>query len=525
MPSKPLSRRRLLINGFRAGGGLAGLAASGFLGYELRGAPAPGDGASPTTTPPMGSTASTTTLASGRSAVVGPFISRSDLRPPTVTFTREAAWTAPSPSDGDHYFVSPKLYDADGVGRAGLMILDEMGRLVWFEPGSDALTYSDLQVQSYQGEPVLTWWRGTANKVHGEGVGDVADSHYRIIAPVRAGNGLHVDSHELTLTPQGTALITAYRHARVDLRSFGGPQDGVVLACQAQEIDVATGKMLFFWDSLDHVALTESYASFPASTADDPFDYFHINSISPTIDGNLLISARNTWALYKVNRATGEVMWRLNGKKSDFAMGAGTPFYWQHHSRQLSTDVITLFDDAADPPKEARSRGLILNVNEVTKSCSLTRAFTHPSNPLAANQGSMQVLADGRVLVGWGSQPYFSEFHANGELICDARFPTDIQSYRAFRAPWVGVPLGGPDVAARTFLAANTVYASWNGDTRTSTWRVLAGSTPTSLREVARAPRTGFETAISVQSSGPYFAVVAYDGASNRLGQSKTITV
>jgi len=144
----------------------------------------------------------------------------------------------------------------------------------------------------------------------------------------------------------------------------------------------------------------------------------------------------------------------------------------------------------------------------------------------AANQGSMQVLADGEVLVGWGNLPYFSQFTANGTLILDGQFPVGDQSYRAFTAAWTGHPTDKPAAAARVNPAGGSVvYASWNGATEVNTWTVLAGKTASALTHIGSQRRSGFETVIAVNATGPYFAVKALDASNHVLGRSPTVRV
>ena len=138
----------------------------------------------------------------------------------------------------------------------------------------------------------------------------------------------------------------------------------------------------------------------------------------------------------------------------------------------------------------------------------------------------MQLLADGRVLVGWGNLPYFSEFTPDGTLILDGQFPVGDQSYRAFTADWTGHPTGKPAVAAGANPAGgSTVYASWNGATELDSWTVLAGSSASRLSKVGSQQHSGFETTITVNTTGPWFAVTANDAAGNVLGQSATVRI
>jgi len=513
------TRRQLLKRGVELGGGLTALAVASYAGHAWAGSEA-----SANSTEPLTRVDSTTTRGIGEGAT--PFVSRPDLRPPSLTLNREIGWTPPTEVEGSYFILAPKAYAADGPGQSGLMIVEADGELAWFMPtASSTISRTNLQVQRYHGRPVLTWWEGRVPLGVGQGTGYIADRSYRVIATVQAGNGLRSDVHEMTLTPSGTALITAYRTTEADLSAVGGPSRGQVYACQAQEIDVATGKMLASWDSLDEVGIEESHAAYSTKAGAGPYDYFHINSIALADDGNWLISARNTWAVYKVNRQSGKVMWRLGGKKSDFTFGPGAHFYWQHHARAVTGNQLSLFDDGASPAEEHQSRGLILNVDETTKHCTLVTAYTHPANLLAANQGSVQVMPDGRVVVGWGNQPHFSEFLRDGTMVLDARFPADDQSYRAFRAHWRGQPSTLPDLVVKSFTTARTAYASWNGDTRTAYWRVLGGRKPGLLKESVIVAKTGFETVITVPPGGPgpFFAVEALDHDRKTLKRSATV--
>ena len=126
--------------------------------------------------------------------------------------------------------------------------------------------------------------------------------------------------------------------------------------------------------------------------------------------------------------------------------------------------------------------------------------YEHPSPALSSgSQGNMQSLEDGNMFIGWGAEPYFSEFSAGGQLLYDAHMHGSYQSYRTYRFPWTGAPSEPPAIAASAASAGSpvTVYASWNGDTRTASWRVLAGPSAQQLAPVASAPRKGFETAIA----------------------------
>jgi hypothetical protein len=400
------------------------------------------------------------------------------------------------------------------------MIVDNQGRLVWFSKDRYA---TDFKVQRYKGEPVLTWWQGGIVAGHGEGEYVIFDTSYREVRRVKAGNGYPGDLHEFSITPEDTALLTAYTEIRADLSPISGPIDAPVWNGVAQEIDLETGEVLFEWRSLDHVGVEESYRS-PPEDPEEPLDYFHVNSIEVEPDGNFLIDAKGTYAVYKVDRASGEILWRLGGKRSDFEMGEGTRTVSQHDARRQEDGTITIFDNGAPPDLHDQSRGIAVELDEDDMRATLLREYTHPEKPLATSQGNMQVLSNGNVFIGWGTEPYSSEYGKDGKLLCDLQFSGETQSYRAFRQVWSGRPAEDPAVAAEKGGEGKVnVYASWNGSTDTATWRVLAGPGPGDLEPVGSVPWEGFETAMEIRTDEPYVAVQAEDDSGRVLGTSEAV--
>ena len=440
------------------------------------------------------------------------FRSRPELGPPAVEITEHAHDTAPG-----YIFVAAKK----GAGQDGPMIVDDLGRLVWFSKNRYA---TDFKVQRYRGEPVLTWWEGKVVAGHGVGEYVIFDNSYREIRRVRAGSGYRGDLHEFSITPQDTALLTSYVATRTDLSPIGGPKEGMAWGGVAQELDIGTGEVLFEWRSLDHVGVEESYRDEPPQDPSTPLDYFHINSIDIDFDGDLLISAKGTSAVYKVDRESGEILWRLGGKNTDFDMGEGTSFAYQHDARRQSDGTITIFDNAAPPQVREQSRGIVVDLDMNGMSATLVREYTHPNKLLSTSQGNVQHLPNGNVYVGWGSAPYFSEFSEGGELLFDARFVGEAQSYRAFRLAWSGHPSDDPAVAVERGADDKvTLYVSWNGATEVATWQVLAGPDPDELEPVGTAPWRGFETTVAVRTAEPYVAVQAKSASGRVLGTTKAV--
>ena len=437
-----------------------------------------------------------------------------DLHPPAVTVTTDTSDAAP----GD-IFLSPR----NKLGQAGPMILDNRGRLIWFHPLPAKYEAFAFEAQRYRGKPVLTWWQGIVNN-RGFGVGEdvIYDSSYRQIATVKAGNGYEADLHDFTLTPHGTALITAYNPVHTNMSSVGGPTNGTVIDGVVQEIDVRTGLVLFEWHSLGNVPLSDSYAK-PAS--DGLFDYFHVNSVALDSDGNLIVSARNTWAIYKINHRTGKIIWQLGGKHSSFEMGAGAQFAYQHDARRQPDGTITVFDNGADPKVHPQSRTLALRLDLRTMTASVVREWTHPKKLVAGSQGNMQTLPNGDRFVGWGSEPNLTEFSPDGRVLFDAVLAAPDTSYRAYRFAWSGTPTGKPAIATSIGGGGTlTVCASWNGATSVARWRILSGAAPGQLKPVAQVARSGFETSAKLSTKAPYVAVEAQDAGGHVLGTSDAVT-
>jgi hypothetical protein len=442
------------------------------------------------------------------------FQSRPDLEPPAV----EVARITPADAPGD-IFLGPQ----NGPLQNGPMIVDAHGNLVWFKPIPPNQQVADFRVQSLHGRPVLSWWQGREGAGIGFGEDVVYDSSYRQTHVVRAGNGLSADLHEFALTPRGTALITAYEPVYWNASAVRGSPREVVLDAVVQEIDLATGLVLFQWDSLDHVPVTQSEEPLPAPG--QPFGYFHLNSIQQTARGELIISARNTWAAYDIDGRTGQVIWTLGGKRSSFKMGPGTSFAFQHDVRARSRDgtIVTAFDDGAGPPTvHNQSRAITLRLDRRRGTAELIRQDEHSPSLLANYEGNAQLLDDGDEFVGWGQQPYFTEFDPSGHVVFDGRFVDGNSSYRVFRLPWRGTPWIPPALAAAPAGAQMNVYASWNGATDVTAWRVLGGASSDRLRALGTAAKQGFETRIQV-ASAPYVCVQALSGDGRVLGSSKVL--
>jgi hypothetical protein len=357
------------------------------------------------------------------------------------------------------FFVSP--FSNQTTYANGPEILDQNGNVVWFKPIPQGQEASDFRTQTYKGKPVLTWWQGTGLGGLAQGTDYIYNDKYQQIGTVQAGNGLSADGHEFLITPQNTALILAYTKTTADLTSIGGPANQTVIDGVVQEINIKTGKVLFEWNSADHVPYSQSEQPLPVNAENKPapntaWDWFHINAVKLDTDGNLLIDARDTWTSYKVDRHSGQILWQLGGKASannfnilpapgQVLNRAGLITAWQHDFEAQGHGIYTFFDNESagtansgtDPITDFNfSRAVTVKIDPHTHTATLIGSFNQPEGLTAPSQGNSQRTEDGNTVVGWGSLPYFSEFAPNGQLLYNAQFPTGVNSYRAYQLPW-----------------------------------------------------------------------------------------
>lgn len=432
---------------------------------------------------------------------------------------------------GSYLFLTP---DNDGIG-----IFRDTGTLVsWLQRPAGATEEHNATVVKLWGHSYIAAWVGTARllgKNHvsvNSGTVLLYNEHYQQIGEITAGPPFdpdRVDMHEFRITPQGDALVGIYEPVKMTIDH----QSVTVVEYVVQKLSLVrdsrgihTGKVLFQWRSLRHIPLSDSYAGNPGDGG--AWDYFHGNAIAQDTDGNLLISSRNTWAIYKISARTGQILWQVGGKRDH---RLSHPWCFQHDIDALGNNEYSLFDDGGLGPdclggSEHASRGLIIRVDPSKRPAgvALVHAYTHRPAIDAGYLGSVQRLSNGDVLVDWGNQPEITEYSSDGKkLIMDLAL--SFQSYRGFRDAWVGTPTTKPSVAAQLTNSQTKVWASWNGATEVVSWRVLAGPTPTVLVPVGSpVNRQGFETRISLSRRYSEVAVEALSSSGQVLGTSEPVS-
>ncbi len=466
------------------------------------------------------------------------FVSAPRLHPPKLTTTvKTQRGLAPG------YFMTGVFknlaINKPMTGQSGPLMLDRNLQPVWFNPiGVNALA-ANLRVQTYNGKPVLSWWQGTVSStgVTTSGADEVVDQHYRHVATLKGTGGWVISEHEMIISGPNV-WVTAYKTVPMDLSRFGGDANGSVLDSAVQEYDLKTGELLYTWDALNpggtpNIPLRQSkYKAFHGI----PWDAYHINSIQLTGNETFLVSMRNTWSAYLVNRLTGAVNWTLSGdpKLSTFALPSNAQFQWQHDVELHNGNVVSVFDDHCCGVKSIKggkvelvtpngpSRGLVLKLDLTKHAGSLVAQYPREKGFVAAFLGNTQLLPGGNVALSWGNRPFFSEVSSKGKVLFDAQWPDPDVNYRTYVQKWTGIPFFPPTGAVRNNQGKATVYASWDGDTQVVSWKVLAGSSTKSLKAVASKTKTGFETTIPLTSSFKVYEVQALDAHQHVLATSKS---
>ncbi|KAK4541627.1 hypothetical protein LTR36_007771 [Oleoguttula mirabilis] len=441
--------------------------------------------------------------------------------------------------------------DGPSIDNPGPMILDTEGELVWT---SDHFGHAaNLKVQWYRGQDYLTFWAGEKLQESGQGVYYMLDSSYRTVFTVSAvGDDLYGDLHEFEITDEDTALITVYNRTQVDLTNtdMAWVEDGLIVDGIIQEIDIASGKLVFQWRASDHLDDLLFAVSFGDYVDNGPFDYFHINSVDKDSRGNYLVSIRHLHMIVYIDGHTGEVLWALGGHANDFkdiSGGAATNFQWQHDARWISEEqgVISLFDNgiARHHSSDAeQSEGRMIRLDFANRTAEHIHSFTSLQRVSSTSQGSVQVLpaaeksGDAHVFVGWGSSAAYSEFTSDGKLLCETHFaPSSLfyferaKSYRAIKAPalWKAEPEWSPSAA----IESDLVYVSWNGATEVAWWvlqgALVSGDVQTeTYEEVDILAKDGFECSFELPSPAQTYTsyrVAALDAEMNMLRYSNVV--
>jgi hypothetical protein len=341
---------------------------------------------------------------------------------PTLTIN-----TSNNPTDG-FLFISPYTI---GQPLGYLIITDNQGIPVYYDKSNSQKHGFTLQPNG-----LLTYYDILTRRFY------AMDSSYKIVDTFKTGNGYFTDIHELQILPNGHALLMAYdpQPVRMDTIVVGGDSSAIVVGLIIQELD--SGKnVVFQWRSWDHFSIFDVTQDIGLDW--HWIDYVHGNAIELDLDGNLLISCRHMDEITKIDRQTGDIIWRLGGKKAknnDFMFtNDELTFSHQHDIRRLSNGNITMFDNG-NLHSPNFSRSVEYQLDEQNYTASLVWNFSYEPVVYSRAMGNTQRLYNNSSIIGWGIRSEdvraVTEVKEDGTVAFELSLPDNMLNYRAFRFDW-----------------------------------------------------------------------------------------
>jgi hypothetical protein len=329
--------------------------------------------------------------------------------------------TLNSPSEGFIYASVPYW----GNGSNYLVAYDNKGRPAFYKKTGGACTDFKMQENGR-----ITFFDYAAQKFF------AMDSSPKVVDSFWVQNGFGTDEHDMTMLPNGNVLIIGNGIRFVDMRQYvpGGNPNASVIVSVIQELDPQK-KVLFEWNSADHYNITDAGPG--VNLLDPSFVHAHINSVCVDLDGNLIVSARNLDEVTKINRKTGDIIWRFGGKNNQFRFtNDSIRFSAQHSVSVLPNGNVLMFDNGAYR-RPAFSRAIEYHLDAAGKTAE--RVWSYRNNPDVVSEiwGNVQRLNNGNTLISWGkSRIAATEVTSAGEKVLEMMLPDGVFSYRMFRFPF-----------------------------------------------------------------------------------------
>lgn len=349
-----------------------------------------------------------------------------------------------NPKDG-YMLVAPRVANNSGFGNY-LIILDKNGVPIKYRPTTpNSFNFKQQDNGLYAvaetfGSHLGITGNGTRANIR------IFDKDLNLLESFQMGNGYIAGPHEFMIQPNGNFICVAQNPIPMDMSKIveGGNPNAFIVSNVIQEFD-KDKNCIFQWRAIDHIEITESYLKL----TDPVISYAHINALEVDRDGNWLISPRHTASIMKINRLTGEIMWRFGGKKTDFTVigdekNGPEYFSYQHDIRRLKNGDITFFDNG-NLKTPQYSRGVRYRLDEENKIATLVWQYRNTPDVYAGQQGSVQTFDDGSYLIGWGTatqanQVGLTELDPQGNKTFELNFPPNTSHYRVQKVPYPPCP-------------------------------------------------------------------------------------
>lgn len=329
-------------------------------------------------------------------------------------------------------------YSGPRDGHPWVIVFDTEGRpRWWFNPATRALWGQIVRDGS------VVWARS-----FGDGYGldprmahEVRSESGKLLRLVKTGGSI-VDGHEYRELANGNVLLDTYVPETADLRRVDGPRRATIVSAEAQEVDPA-GKVLWRWNSRGHIALSEtgrwwhSVLSNPRRRLQrEAYDPVHINSIEPRGRSEVIVSTRHTDAVYGIDRASGEIRWKLGGSQTGKSLRVvGDPatklLGGQHDARLDRYGRLTIFDNGKDRPR--RPRVVFYKLDLAAGKAIYKGQLNDPEVKRSHCCGSARELPGGGWLVSWGDNKLVTGFDRQGRIAFRLHLPAP--TFRAVPVP------------------------------------------------------------------------------------------
>jgi hypothetical protein len=416
-----------------------------------------------------------------------------------------------NPADG-HVFISDFAFAPSSPYSGFLMILENDGTPVFFREMPTSAWDFKKQPNGF-----LTYYLADGRGYYFE-----MDNTYTVVDSFSMGNGYTADRHDFQMLPNGHSLMIAYDPQEVDMSGIveGGDPHATVIGLIVQELD-SSKNVVFQWRSWDHIPITDSAVNLTRPRV----DYVHGNAVELDFDGHILVSSRHLDEVTKIDRSTGEIIWRMGGKANQFTLAGDTQWFsHQHDIRRLPGGDITLWDNGnSNTPR--RSRPVEYALDEANKVATRVWEYRDPAGRFGSAMGSAQRLPNGNTFMSWGtSNPNATEVRPDGTKVYEMSFPSMLYTYRAFRFEWSGV-------AARPYAwttDSNDRLMLWFdkfGDETVDTYVAYRGDPDGSMTPVGWTRDHGIPVRNFTEGDTLYLRVKAVDAHGNESYFSNQIMV
>jgi hypothetical protein len=431
------------------------------------------------------------------------------------------------PSDFPQFTVSVsnptapgKIFIGNWGGTSYMMILENDGTPYFYRRFSGSTQTRDFKVQ-----PTGTLTRRVYENLN---CFVEMDSQYVNIDTLRCMNGYGTDEHDIQLLPNHHSVLIALDYRTVDMSKIvsGGQTNATVIGNHVQELD-EHHNVVFEWNCWNNFNIADAvHENLQANT----IDYVHMNSIAIDYDGNIVISSRHLSEVTKINRTTGEIMWRLGGLHNQFTF-VNDPFgiSYQHDVRPVpgKPNQYTIFDNG-NFHSPSFTRAVEFSIDTALMTATKVWEYRHTPEYYSPWMGNVQRLPNGNTFIDWADNPLPKAYEVtpSGENVYSATFAQGTPCYRAYRFDWESV-VRVPYLVAESYPDKVTLIFNKFGDKNVDKYFIYGGLTPNPVTLLDSTISTSIDMTNLINNYRYYFRVTArnIDGTGSPFSNEENVLV